>query len=295
VTFGGTRLPAPAPDRVRVLGDADLPEALAVCGRDPVGSVLATARLEEAVVQGVARSGGSAWGFPGQGPLEAVCWSGANLVPVVPDADPEAVGAFAAMARSNGRRCSSIVGPASVVLGLWRSLEDEWSPAREVRAEQPSMTIDGPPAVEPDPLVRYSTQDDFPALLPACVKMFVEEVGYSPITLSAAAYSDRVRTLIAERRSFVRTSPPAGPGEIVFKAELGAVSRAVAQVQGVWVAPARRGRGYSETGMAAVVTATRTDVAPVVSLYVNSYNLPALATYRRVGFEQVGTFATVLF
>jgi predicted GNAT family acetyltransferase len=33
----------------------------------------------------------------------------------------------------------------------------------------------------------------------------------------------------------------------------------------------------------------------VVSLYVNAYNLPALAAYRRVGFRQVGTFATVLF
>ena len=47
--------------------------------------------------------------------------------------------------------------------------------------------------------------------------------------------------------------------------------------------------------MAAVVVATRRDVAPVVSLYVNAFNAPALATYRRVGFEQVGTFTTVLF
>jgi predicted GNAT family acetyltransferase len=32
-----------------------------------------------------------------------------------------------------------------------------------------------------------------------------------------------------------------------------------------------------------------------VSLYVNDFNAPALATYRRVGFRQVGTFASVLF
>ncbi|WP_415803386.1 GNAT family N-acetyltransferase, partial [Isoptericola cucumis] len=82
---------------------------------------------------------------------------------------------------------------------------------------------------------------------------------------------------------------------VAFKAELGAVAGGVAQVQGVWVAPALRGRGLAAPGMAAVVTAARRDVAPVVSLYVNAYNAPALATYRRVGFEQVGTFATVLF
>jgi predicted GNAT family acetyltransferase len=33
----------------------------------------------------------------------------------------------------------------------------------------------------------------------------------------------------------------------------------------------------------------------IASLYVNAYNLPARATYRRVGFTQVGCFATVLF
>jgi predicted GNAT family acetyltransferase len=46
--------------------------------------------------------------------------------------------------------------------------------------------------------------------------------------------------------------------------------------------------------MAAVVEHARR-LAPVVSLYVNDYNYKARASYRRVGFEQVGTFATVLF
>jgi predicted GNAT family acetyltransferase len=34
---------------------------------------------------------------------------------------------------------------------------------------------------------------------------------------------------------------------------------------------------------------------PTVSLYVNDYNLPARATYAKVGFTQVGEFATVHF
>jgi predicted GNAT family acetyltransferase len=33
----------------------------------------------------------------------------------------------------------------------------------------------------------------------------------------------------------------------------------------------------------------------VVSLYVNDFNSPARAAYARVGFSQVGTYASVLF
>jgi hypothetical protein len=46
--------------------------------------------------------------------------------------------------------------------------------------------------------------------------------------------------------------------------------------------------------MAAVVQAALR-MAPVVSLYVNDYNLPARAAYRRAGFSDVGTFMSVLF
>jgi predicted GNAT family acetyltransferase len=47
--------------------------------------------------------------------------------------------------------------------------------------------------------------------------------------------------------------------------------------------------------MAAVVTEALRSVAPVVSLYVNDFNAPARAAYRRVGFTQAGTFMSVLF
>lgn len=286
------------PPQARVLTDADLAQALALCELDPVASVLAATRIETAMLLGLARTTGQVWGYPAEGPLEAVCWSGANLVPVIPTGVAEAIDAFANLARSHGRRCSSIVGPADHVLALWARLEEGWSRPRDVRTEQPSMVIDSDPLVDPDDEVRYSTLDDYPVLLPACVQMFVEEVGYSPLAFAGSAYEDRVRSLVIDRHSLVRTTagaPHARGRDVVFKAELGAVTRRVAQVQGVWVAPAYRGRGIAAGGMAAVVRATRTDVAPVVSLYVNSYNARALATYRRVGFEQVGTFATVLF
>jgi predicted GNAT family acetyltransferase len=97
--------------------------------------------------------------------------------------------------------------------------------------------------------------------------------------------------LIAGGRSLARIEPG---GRVVFKAEIGAVTPRACQVQGVWVPPEARGRGHASRGMAAVVQAALR-MAPVVSLYVNDYNHPARAAYRRAGFTEVGTFMSVLF
>ncbi|PJI94415.1 DUF4081 domain-containing GNAT family N-acetyltransferase [Luteimicrobium subarcticum] len=281
----------------RVLGVSDVAAARAVLAVDPVSSALAGARLADLDPGG--RQGGSFWGFPATGALRAVCWSGANLFPVVPltgSDRAEALDAFAALARAEGRRSSSVVGETAVALGLWERLAPTWPRPREIRADQPSMMIAREPDVEPDPGVRRAHPDELALVLPASVRMFVEEVGYSPVAAGGSAYERRVRAHLARGRTFVRVERTiADEPFVAFKAELGAVTPSVAQVQGVWVDPLRRGRRLSESGMAAVVVATRRDVAPVVSLYVNAYNEPALAAYRRVGFEQVGTLATVLF
>ena len=62
----------------------------------------------------------------------------------------------------------------------------------------------------------------------------------------------------------------------------------------VWMDPAWRGRGLAAPAMAAVVELARRDHG-TVSLYVNDFNTRALRTYRRVGFERIGTMATLLY
>ena len=82
---------------------------------------------------------------------------------------------------------------------------------------------------------------------------------------------------------------------MVFKAEVAAASPHACQVQGVYVDPSRRGEGLAAAGMAAVVRLALRDIAPVVSLYVNEHNRPARAAYARTGFQQTGTFSTIMF
>ena len=278
--------------RSRLLDRGDLDAALALCARDPVANAFIAARLLSGGIN--PRSGGELWGYDEDGELRSMCWAGANLVPV--EATPDAIEAFAVRARRAGRHCSSLVGPADAVLALWRRLELTWGPAREVREHQPLMAIDSPPLVAPDPQVRRSRLDELSLVVPACVAMFTEEVGYSPVAADGGAlYHAQVTALVSGGRSFVRMdSGPRGP-RVTFKAELGSVTPAAVQVQGVWVDPARRGEGHAVAGMAAVVEHVRAEASPVVSLYVNGFNHRAVHVYERGGFTQVGAFATVLF
>ncbi|MFG1809886.1 GNAT family N-acetyltransferase [Streptomyces sp. NPDC049040] len=274
----------------RVLEPGDLDAALAVLHSDPVANAFVTSRVNVAGLDPW-RLGGEMWGWYAAGRLTSLCYAGANLVPIC--ATPEAVAAFAERARRSGRRCSSIVGPADATADLWSRLEPHWGPAREIRRHQPLMTTRSLPAdIAPDPGVRRVRKDEMEVIMPACVAMFTEEVGVSPLAGDGGLlYQARVAELVSTGRAFARIEN----GEVVFKAEIGAVTRHTCQIQGVWVAPSHRGRRLSESGMAAVLHYALRDVAPVVSLYVNDFNTPARAAYQRVGFTEVGAFMSVLF
>lgn len=273
----------------RVLDRRDLDEVLDLLDRDPVADVFVASRVASAGLT-ESRLGAQVWGFGERGRLESLCYSGANLVPV--QAGPEAVRAFAERARRQGRRCSSLVGRSDAVLHLWSLLEPSWGPARVVRESQPLLALEGPPAVAPDPGVRRVRRDEVETLLPACIAMFTEEIGVSPLQGDGGAlYRARVTELVTSGRAYARIED----GAVLFKAEIGAATRAACQVQGVWVHPSLRGQGLSVGGTAAAAALAQAEVAPVVSLYVNDFNAAARRAYARVGFREVGTFTSVLF
>src|SRR5271170_8036059 len=239
-------LRAKASSAVRVLDERDRDAVLAICDRDPVMHVFVSSRVRALGVE-PSRLGAQMWGHGPGGRLESLCYSGANLVPVA--ATPDAVAAFADRALRQGRRCSSVVGPAADIQALWALLRPQWGPAREIRPVQPVMVISGPPLVPPDPLVRQVLPDEIDILWPACVAMFTEEVGVSPLTGDGgASYRARLEQLIRAGRAYARIQD----GQVIFKAEIGAVTPQACQIQGVWVRPECRGQGLAAPGMAAI-------------------------------------------
>jgi uncharacterized protein len=312
---------------VRALTTADRDQALEVCARDTRTNVFVAARILEG---GLATTPGAVLGYGEGSDLQAICWASANLVPV--GCDPLALAAFASRLRRMRHHCSSVFGPSEMVLPLWESLRPGWGEPRAVRPCQPLLATAGP--AEPgtvasgsvasgtvasgsvasgsvasgtvasgsvasgtvasgtpsDPQVRLARLDEVDLVMPAAAAMFTEEIGYPPYRGSGQLYRQGIASLIRKGHTFVRVDD----GEVVFKADVGSVALGVAQVQGVWVAPRWRGQGLAVPAMAAVVEQVRAEIAGVVTLYVNDFNRPARATYARVGFTEIGSFATVL-
>jgi hypothetical protein len=272
---------------VRALGMQDVEDALEVCAKDPVTNVFVAARIAES---GLSGTRGPLFGYDSGGE-RALCWCAANVVPV--EASSRALAALSGKVVKRRTWASSVFGPADQVLELWDRIGRQWGPAREVRANQLVMTMEARPSslgVPVDGAVRPARPDELDIVTPAASAMFTEEIGYPPYRGSGTAYRQSVDGLIRRGHCLVRVEE----GQVVFKADLGSVALGVAQVQGVWVHPRWRGQGLAAPAMAAVVEHALAHVAPVVTLYVNDFNAPAVATYRRVGFVQTGTFATVL-
>ena len=274
---------------IEVLGVSDLSAFLRLSAQDPVINVFAEHRARTTQLD-PRWLGGEVWGRHVDGEMVAACHVGANIVPV--GCDDASARLFARRLVDTGRTAGTLVGPEPLVRAMWQELRGAWETPREFRWAQPHLEIRRAPLVEPDPRVRLTGAADLEAVYPAAVAMYTEEVGVSPEEGGMGEmYRARVRQLIGRHWSFARFDDD---GAVEFKAEVAYASPHAAQVQGVWVRPDLRGRGMAAPAMAAVVHLVREQVAPVVSLYVNDFNIAARATYARIGFEQTAVFATVM-
>lgn len=237
---------------------------------------------------------------------------------------PAEIHALAAHARERVAVRGAIFGPASDVCLLWQALAHMGVRAREERCCQPLLTAPNPPygmaraALAHHRELAWVAQQIHPAsaadyeiVMPACVAMFREELGYDPTRLGKE-YGQHVQELLRARRTYVVYDDGAGgpaPAcdrgrrHVAFKVDVGSLwwpahaPAGVCHLTGVWTRPDLRGRGIASVALSAAIDAVRRDHVGAnggVSLYVNDTNTAARRLYDRIGMRQIGTFATVL-
>ena len=266
---------------VERIGPADVDAVQRVLDAEPIHNVYLRSELR---IQGASAPW---WGVSDGHELRSVVLAGALTVPWIPDASDAP--RLAAAMRSNTPP-HLMVGPRDAVRALHECLVPR-RPALEIRDPQPVMVVDHDRlrVLPPAPL-RRSTRADVDRLARAAALMHAEEMGGDSRPPDATAWRARMMQLVDRGWSWCWVDG----GDVVFKAELSGWTPDVVQVQGVFTAPSHRGRGVATAAMVALC-ATLLGSVPLVTLYVNDYNAAALRLYRRVGFEQHGSFATVMY
>lgn len=204
--------------------------------------------------------------------------------------DPEWAGRFAAEARKHsGERM--LVGPRATVEAYWDLVRSWHVPPRLVRERQFVMTLDRArlQPYERSVTVRHARPDEWTAVADNSAAMIDGELDYDPRSRSAA-FSSNVRRMIGEELWWVGESF----GRLCFFCNVGPWCPKTAQLQGIWTPPEYRGRGLATSALGAICDRLLEDL-PELSLYVNDFNAPAIALYRRIGFETTSEFRTLLF
>ena len=163
----------------------------------------------------------------------------------------------------------------------------------------------GMPAPLPAPLAprRHSRQIKLGSVLVGGGAPVSVQSMATTLTADVNATLQQIAELTASGCQIVRVAVPsqddadalaaiAKKSQILFKADIGAIGAGALQIHGVWVAPEHRGQGIGSHGMASVVRLSK-KFAPIASLYVNDFNHAARASYKKVGFIEVGMFTSI--
>jgi predicted GNAT family acetyltransferase len=272
---------------LQAVGAAEIAEVDAFLARRPYENVFLRWIVNCGALTYSGRSLCYLWRTSG-GEIDGVCYFGAQFV--LATENEEALEAFGEVARAMPP-ARMIVGPREPVARWWERLRLWHRDARLVRAHQPvcaltRKTLRGSRA---DADVGVASMAELDEIARESAAMIEHETGIDP----ASNHRDfRERTAQAINAGWWwrwRVQ-----GKLRFQCSIGANSPATIQLQGVWTPPAQRQQGFATAALGATCDRLL-DVVPSLCLYVNDFNLPALALYERIGFEPVSEFMTLLF
>lgn len=222
--------------------------------------------------------------------VAGVCYLGLQIVPLADD--DAAIDAFAERAR-RARSTRMIVGPRRNVERFWSQAGASMGTPTITRENQPVYALETPATLaNVSPAggdVARATRDELDEIVPHSAAMIAGEVGGDP---TRASYEFRARTgRIIDAGWWWRYRVG---GRLAFMCNVGSATAQTAQLQGVWSPREMRGTGHATRGLAAICVRLLAEF-PTLCLYVNDFNLDAIALYERVGFTRVGEFRTILF
>jgi predicted GNAT family acetyltransferase len=283
-------LPALAPATFRAL----TVQALSAQHEDEILAFLSARPTHNVFMMGMIRDNGLVSTFNrgtfydcrnAEGELEGVALIGhATLI----DARTEAaLQAFATAAQE----CQS----AHMIMGEMEKVESFWSYYAEggqaLRLACREMLFEQRWPVEVREAVRgmrLATLDDIELVMPVQAEMALAESGVNPMEVDPLGFRVRCARRIEQGRVWVVVED----GELIFKTDVMSDTPEVAYLEGIYVAPQERGKGY---GIRCLSQLSRNLLAhtKAICLLVNEMNTSAHSMYRKAGYKMTGLYDTI--
>lgn len=279
--------PAGAPMKISVLGPGESAEVLGFLERRPIHTVyLAGLICDNGLVSPLNR--GKFYSCRNrEGALEGIALIGQKTV--IEASTDDAFDEFTRLV-SEGPCPHLIRGERAPIKRLLNHLSLKSCAPRLVCSESLLEQTSPAEGIEAVPDLRKAVPADLDQVVSINGMMAFEENGVNPLATDAEGVSQRIARRIEQGREWVLIEN----GRIVFKADIVSETGTVAFLEGIYVHPESRGRGYAFRCLTQLARTLLREKRSLC-LVVNDGNRRARALYLKVGYQLRSRYRTVYF
>lgn len=273
------------PSNVREMGRDDEEDVLKFLGARPIHTVFMAGLIyDNGLIS--PRNRGSFYGCRNRtGQLEGVALIGhATLVEALTE---QALVAFARVAR-NCQSAHLIRGEQTATKTFWRHYAEKGQEPRLVCSERLFELSHVAAVTGGTTGLRLATIDELEKILAVNSAMAFEEGGMRPLQSDPTGFRSRTARRIEKGRVWVWIED----NRLIFKADVVSETPEVAYLEGVYVHPDERGKGYGSRCVAQLSSMLLQN-AEAICLTVNERNRDAIEFYTKAGFRRHSQYQTI--
>jgi uncharacterized protein len=198
-----------------------------------------------------------------------------------------AIAAFAQLAQ-DCPRVNMLLGEAQKVQTFWHYYSEGGRPAR-LHCRELLMELRWPVEIYQEAQeLRLATIDDLDIIVPAHAQSAFDDSGVDPLVVDPVGFRERCARRIEQGKTWVLEEN----GKLLFKAEIVTDTPEVVYLEGVWVAPTERRKGYGVRSLSHLSRSCLMRTSSVC-LLVNERFQSALAFYKKTGYRLISYYDTI--